>query len=57
LRSLTTDFLMGRRDDATADALVEFEDRYGPIDQGKRGLPKKDPKSKRSAKRRASRYK
>lgn len=58
LRALTTDFLMGRHDHATRDALAEYEERYGPIDRTNgRGLPKKEPKSKRSAKRRSSRYK
>jgi len=59
LRDLASDFLMGRRDDSTADALTEYEDRYGPLDHDKKRLPGKDKsakRSKRSAKRRSSRY-
>jgi hypothetical protein len=56
LRHLTSDFLMGRRDAATADAFAEYEDRYGPLDRN-RGLPSKNKKTKRSAKRRNSKSK
>ena len=56
LRDLASDFLMGRKDAATTDALAEYVARYGPLDKTKRGLPKKKPKSKRSAKRHKSKY-
>lgn len=50
LRSLASDYLMGRIDETTSDAFIEFELRFGPYVKGDNTPSKSKKAQKRSRK-------